>query len=219
MSTTPTISLGEAFRGPSIVIYGNRIQELNLDASHIKTAGILRDETEFGFALIHAFRIGPAPCQRLPKPLLMSISGPGQQLTAEECGFNAGEVMKWSYAANIPALALAPSQGEISALLSAAMDRRISGKCACEDSHGPASEAVMTQQLHECVSLTISNGQACLNIPIYGQVCIPVPGIVPSGTLAEACIDTCSKWGIPCDVKVSVSIAGNVVAGESFGCC
>ncbi len=217
--STPTISLGEAFRGPSIVIYGNRVQEFNLDASHLKTAGILRDETEFGFALIHAFRIGPAACQRLHKPLLLSVSGPGQTLTAEECGFSPGEVMKWSYAANVPVLALAPSQGDIGALLGAAMDAGVSGKCACDDSPGSASDTTMTQLFQECVSLTISNGQACLNVPIFGQVCIPVPGIVPSGTLAEACIDTCSKWGIPCGVKVSVSVAGNVVASKSFGCC
>lgn len=217
--SSSTISLGEAFRGPSVTIYGNRIEKLTLDASQIKHSGILRDETEFGFALIHAFRIGPAACMRLPRPLLLSISGAGQPLTSEECGFAPGEATKWNYPAGLSALALAPSQGEIGALLGAAMDRGASGKCACEDGHGPTADTATTRQLHECVSLTVNNGQACLNIPIYGQVCIPVPGIVPSGTLAEACIDTCSKWGIPCGVQVSISVGGNVVASKSFGCC
>lgn len=71
----------------------------------------------------------------------------------------------------------------------------------------------------QCISVTVQNGQVCLNLPLgLGQVCLPIPPWVPSGTAAQACIDICTKWGIPCGVEVTVSVAGQQVVQKGFGC-
>jgi hypothetical protein len=88
------------------------------------------------------------------------------------------------------------------------------------DCHGKdASLAPYAIERAQCISVTISNGKACLNIPIYGNVCIDIPSSVPSGQVAEACIDVCKKFGIPCGVKVYVKVAGQTVASQDWGCC
>ena len=69
-----------------------------------------------------------------------------------------------------------------------------------------------------CISATISNGKACINTPI-GSKCVSVPSSVPNGTVAKVCADICKKWGIPCGAEVTVSVAGQQVASEGFGCC
>ncbi|WP_428308158.1 hypothetical protein [Lacipirellula sp.] len=71
----------------------------------------------------------------------------------------------------------------------------------------------------DCVSVTIRNGKACLNVPVKGSVCVDVPSSIPNGTVAEACIKICKKFGIPCGVKVYVKVAGIEVASGSWGCC
>jgi hypothetical protein len=70
-----------------------------------------------------------------------------------------------------------------------------------------------------CLSVAIRNGRACLDIPIIGDICIPVPDFIPSGTVAKACVDVCTKWGIPCGAKVTVTALGQQIAREGFGCC
>lgn len=71
----------------------------------------------------------------------------------------------------------------------------------------------------QCVSVTVTNGQVCLNLPLgIGSVCLPVPGWVPNGTAAQACLDICTKWGIPCGVEVTVSVAGQQIISKGFGC-
>lgn len=71
----------------------------------------------------------------------------------------------------------------------------------------------------QCISVTVSNGQVCLNLPLgIGSVCLPVPGWVPDGTAAQACLDICTKWGIPCGVQVTVSVAGQTIVQKGFGC-
>ena len=71
----------------------------------------------------------------------------------------------------------------------------------------------------ECVSVTVHNGEVCLSLPLgIGNVCLPVPSWVPDGEAAKACIDICTKWGVPCGVEVTVSIAGEKIVSKGFGC-
>ncbi len=71
-----------------------------------------------------------------------------------------------------------------------------------------------------CISVTVNNGQICVNLPFgFGSVCLPVPPIFPNGTAAQACIDICTTWGIPTGVKVTISIAGQVIVSKSIGRC
>jgi hypothetical protein len=71
----------------------------------------------------------------------------------------------------------------------------------------------------QCISVTVQNGQVCLNLPFgLGSHCLPVPSWLPNGTVCQACLDICTKWGIPCGVEVTVSAAGKVVVKKGFGC-
>ncbi|MBN8808516.1 MAG: hypothetical protein J0I47_09850 [Sphingomonas sp.] len=71
----------------------------------------------------------------------------------------------------------------------------------------------------QCISVTVQNGQVCLELPLgIGKVCLPVPGWVPSGTAAQACLDICTKFGFPCGVEVTVSVAGQRILQKGFGC-
>lgn len=71
----------------------------------------------------------------------------------------------------------------------------------------------------QCVSVTVKNRQICINLPFgIGSRCLPVPSWVPNGTAAQACLDICTKWGIPCGVKVTVSVAGQTIVQKGFGC-
>jgi hypothetical protein len=70
-----------------------------------------------------------------------------------------------------------------------------------------------------CVSVTVENGQICLNLPIVGSKCLPVPNWCPNGTAAQACLSICYTWGIPTGVTATVSVAGNQVVSKSFGKC
>jgi hypothetical protein len=71
----------------------------------------------------------------------------------------------------------------------------------------------------QCISVTVQNGKVCLNLPLgIGSVCLPVPSWIPNGTAAQACLDICTKWGIPCGVEVKVSVGGQVIVSKGFGC-
>lgn len=71
----------------------------------------------------------------------------------------------------------------------------------------------------QCISVTVQNGQVCLNLPLgIGKVCLPIPSWIPNGTAAQACLDICTKWGIPCGVEVTVSVAGQRIIQKGFGC-
>ena len=89
--------------------------------------------------------------------------------------------------------------------------------CECEE-HAYADSS-LSRTHGDCVSVTINDGKACLNIPYAGSVCVSVPGSIPNGTVAEACIDTCKRFGILCGAKVSVRVAGQEIASQSWGCC
>ena len=70
-----------------------------------------------------------------------------------------------------------------------------------------------------CIEVKVGDGKVCLNLPLgLGSHCLPIPGWVPSGTPAKACISICTKWGIPCGVEVSVTVGGVVVVKQGFGC-
>jgi hypothetical protein len=70
-----------------------------------------------------------------------------------------------------------------------------------------------------CVSVTINDRKACLNIPYAGSICVSVPNGIPNGTAARACYKTCSKFGVVCGVKVWIEVLGEEVASDSWGCC
>jgi hypothetical protein len=71
----------------------------------------------------------------------------------------------------------------------------------------------------QCISVTVQNNQVCLNLPLgLGSVCLPIPLSFPNGTAAQACLDICTKWGIPCGVEVTVAIAGIVIVSKNYGC-
>lgn len=91
--------------------------------------------------------------------------------------------------------------------------------CDCTSSVTQSALAPYSRERDACVSVTIENGKACLNVPIYGSVCIDVPSSIPNGTLAEACVDICKKFGIPCGVEAYIKVAGQTVASKDWGCC
>ena len=71
----------------------------------------------------------------------------------------------------------------------------------------------------ECITLTISNGQACVNLPLgIGKICLPIP-ISYDGQVASVCLDICTTWGIPTGVRVTVSVAGVVIVQKTFLKC
>jgi hypothetical protein len=68
-----------------------------------------------------------------------------------------------------------------------------------------------------CVGGTVNGNQICVNIPILGRKCITSPVRLPVGASVQGC--TCSKWGIPCGVKITASVAGHVIFSKGIGCC
>ncbi|AWK85774.1 hypothetical protein [Azospirillum thermophilum] len=71
-----------------------------------------------------------------------------------------------------------------------------------------------------CVSVNVNGqGQVCLSVPVVGNVCIPVNTPLPSGTAASACINVCTKWGVPSGACVTVSALGQQIASQCFGWC
>lgn len=73
--------------------------------------------------------------------------------------------------------------------------------------------------LAECISVTIQDGKACLNLPLgFGSVCIPVPNVY-NGQVASACLSICTTWGFPTGVRVSVIVAGITIVSQTFGKC
>lgn len=69
-----------------------------------------------------------------------------------------------------------------------------------------------------CLSLVTRNNQVCLNLPLgLGSTCIPIPFHIPDGTVAQACIDICTIWGIPTGACLRVSAEGQQIARQCFG--
>lgn len=71
-----------------------------------------------------------------------------------------------------------------------------------------------------CISVVVDGGKICLELPLgLGKFCFPIPPVFPNGTAAQACLSICTTWGIPTGVRVTVSIAGNVILEKTFGKC
>ncbi len=71
-----------------------------------------------------------------------------------------------------------------------------------------------------CISVTVDGGRICFELPLgLGKFCFPVPPIFPNGTVGQACLSICTTWGLPTGVRVTVSIAGNVILEKTFGKC
>lgn len=84
----------------------------------------------------------------------------------------------------------------------------------------PFDDGHMRLAAGACISVTVENGKICLNLPLgIGNYCLPIPSFIPNGTAASACISVCTTWGIPTGVRVTVSVAGNVVVEKTFLKC
>ena len=74
-----------------------------------------------------------------------------------------------------------------------------------------------------CVSVVTANNRVCLRLPVVGNVCLPFPIPVPSGTAAQACISVCTKgfgpFKVPTGACATVSIAGRQLVRKCFGIC
>jgi hypothetical protein len=70
----------------------------------------------------------------------------------------------------------------------------------------------------DCVSVTITDGKACLNLPFdLGRKCVKVPDWVPNGEPARVCISVRRRYGIPVGVNVCVYVDDKEVACAYFG--
>lgn len=70
-----------------------------------------------------------------------------------------------------------------------------------------------------CITVSVENHQICLNLPIVGKKCFPIPSWIPNGAKLQACLSICTTFGIPTGVKVTVSFNGHVIISKSFGKC
>lgn len=76
--------------------------------------------------------------------------------------------------------------------------------------------------LAECISVTVQNGEICLNLPLgLGRQCIDVPDWIPNGEAARACLSIKYRRvlgvRIPTGVKVCVYVADQEVTCVEFG--
>ena len=71
----------------------------------------------------------------------------------------------------------------------------------------------------QCISVVSDGNQICLDLPIVGKHCLPLPVHLPKGTALQACLDLCYTWRIPTGVKVTVSAGGHVILTKTFGKC
>jgi hypothetical protein len=71
-----------------------------------------------------------------------------------------------------------------------------------------------------CIGATVSGNAACVNVPPFGNLCVPIPVSVPNGASVQACASICTKWGfIPTGACVSAYYNGQQVGGECWGSC
>lgn len=71
-----------------------------------------------------------------------------------------------------------------------------------------------------CASVSVQNGKVCVSIPVLGEICIPIPLTLPSGTAAQACVSTCDiLGGIPTGACITVTALGHQVTRQCVGAC
>lgn len=68
-----------------------------------------------------------------------------------------------------------------------------------------------------CIGLVSKGNQVCLELPIVGNLCVPID--LPDGTAAEACVDVCTHFGFPTGFCVKVRALGNDIFSQCFGWC
>jgi hypothetical protein len=74
--------------------------------------------------------------------------------------------------------------------------------------------------LAQCISVTVANHRVCLKLPLgIGNVCLPLPINIGNGKVAKACLNICTRFGIPTGVKVTVSVGGTTIVSKKFGLC
>jgi len=74
--------------------------------------------------------------------------------------------------------------------------------------------------LAECIDVITRDHKVCLDLPRgMGSRCLPIPLNIPDGTAAQACLYTCTTFGIPTGVCVKVMLGGVAVAQQGFGLC
>ncbi len=72
----------------------------------------------------------------------------------------------------------------------------------------------------ECISVTTQGSQVCIDLPLgFGQHCFSLPTTVPSGSVGQACLSICTKFGLPTGVRITITFAGVTVINQSFGLC
>jgi|688.fasta_scaffold983237_2 hypothetical protein len=67
-----------------------------------------------------------------------------------------------------------------------------------------------------CVNGTINGNQACVDIPVFGDMCFTLPFNAPIGAKISAC--TCGSW-IPTGANITVSAAGVTLWSKTIGSC
>jgi len=68
-----------------------------------------------------------------------------------------------------------------------------------------------------CISVTSGNHRVCLNVPIVGNICIPLPFDLPDGTAVQACVSIRTiNFGIPTGVCVRIRVAGEEIVSRCF---
>lgn len=111
------------------------------------------------------------------------------------------------------------SDEAVSGALEAAR-RRFEGRDLQAAAQISALDAGELRMLAECISVTVSGNQVCLNLPLgLGNACLPIPFNVPNGTVAQACLSICTTFGIPTGVKVQVIVGGITIVEQTFGKC
>jgi hypothetical protein len=72
----------------------------------------------------------------------------------------------------------------------------------------------------ECISVSTQGNQVCINLPLgFGQHCFSLPITVPSGSVGQACLSICTKFGLPTGVRITITFAGVTVINQAFGLC
>jgi hypothetical protein len=160
-------------------------------------------------ARVKAFSVAGI-CTRLPEnqwPLAI-VPDDGQD-PGGKCGFKLPDKM-WMLDPRAQLTLLRPESGPAEKVLGLAMPA-----CGCSSRQTDSRPSI----LDDCVAVTIEDGEACLEIDYAGEVCVSVPEWVPNGTVAEACVKVCKKWGVPVGARLKIIVAGVSVACDSWGDC
>jgi hypothetical protein len=68
-----------------------------------------------------------------------------------------------------------------------------------------------------CIGVISQDNQVCLQLPVVGNLCVPVD--LPDGSVAEACVVVCTHWGIPTGICLTIRALGNNIFRQCYGWC